>query len=440
MTRHHLFQKRNIIKTKKTNRINHKRIQSKTHRKYLHKKQNKRINKSSKLKSRNLKGGVNKSTISVALTLPFIQKVIFFTKTIINEYTDGLNALSNSFSTPMRQTGLGRYKLFNVDDIMRPSTARYPKYREALPSLLSNFCRGSIRRGYSNSEIEAALDPINSRYELVILALNVDWIWDVIISGEQSDFNETVKGFMIVEHGECDLYPNAYALNLICTNQDAGSGSGSILMGLYLYTIISHPPAQEDDEIDLSVRSTLTPVQPYAMLELAGAYRNQSGLCVYEKFGFREDFELYEHCYDSPGNLPMLIDFNHGPDYGSLTLIEKKRRIFGIVAGDRRKEVTRSKLCYTTNRQEQKLLGILKNIQLLDMNGEIEQINEIQTLKTIYDDVKKINVPSELAVSGSENEMGKVDSIVNYLEISPNDRSKLPKQMDLTELFTLFSK
>ena len=50
-----------------------------------------------------------------------------------------------------------------------------------------------------------------------------------------------VVGFIIVELGECKAYPKAYSINLICTNNNAISGSGSILMGLYLYTILSHP-------------------------------------------------------------------------------------------------------------------------------------------------------------------------------------------------------
>ena len=47
-----------------------------------------------------------------------------------------------------------------------------------------------------------------------------------------------IVGFMIVSRGKCKIFPNDYILNLICTNM---SGVGSILIGLYLYTILKHP-------------------------------------------------------------------------------------------------------------------------------------------------------------------------------------------------------
>ena len=123
---------------------------------------------------------------------------------------------------------------------------------------------------------------------------------------------ENISGFMIIEHGECYSSENSDipVLNLICTQARRGEPIGRILLYLYVYTLkygyFSYPRG---------------------LLELANNYNNVGGLCLYNKFGFREDISLkqkrlaenegkeyYEEgeevCFPDNDTLPMYIDMS----------------------------------------------------------------------------------------------------------------------------------
>jgi hypothetical protein len=283
-----------------------------------------------------------------------------------------------------------------------------------------------------------------------------------------------VVGFIIVELGECKTYPFGYSINLICTNKYAPAGSGSILMGLYLYTILCHPDKTDSTDITfplgkgmvniveksstpedaVSVIETtftstepLTPVQQFGILELASAYRNPGGLCMYEKFGFQYTESMYgSQCFEDFDNLPMLIDFNTKPGYSELSKEQRQQKIINITAGTD-KGFPKSKICYvrdsfvnptgkTIKTGEQKLLGYLKTLKLLmehDMSSVTGSDAE-RSIKKLYYTIKFINesksrTPYEDRAEPSNP--GNIDDYINYLETPQANRTT---QLDLTQL------
>ena len=218
-----------------------------------------------------------------------------------------------------------------------------------------------------------------------------------------------VVGFIIVEKGECNQFPNGWSINLICTSKNAIPGSGSILMGLYLYTILCHPDGNADRfvypgkegiinvyekltdieeeptyEIKFETTQPLIPVQQIGILELASAYTNAGGLCMYEKFGFKYVYELYgEHCFPDYYNLPMLLNFDRLREYSELTKEQRQQKVINITAGlDRGFE--KSKICNLRDRKEQKLLGYLKSMQILYENVPIDKITNVPEYNNIW--------------------------------------------------------
>ena len=115
----------------------------------------------------------------------------------------------------------------------------------------------------------------------------------------REDKLKSIVALIIVQKGECKKMPDAFAVNLICVKHGAFKGCGTLLMALYLYTILYHP------------------FQP-GLLELAGGFYNLDGLCLYSKFGFVHAPNLLgPDCFYDAGNMPMELDFEFDP-YGFL--------------------------------------------------------------------------------------------------------------------------
>ena len=230
-------------------------------------------------------------------------------------------------------------------------------------------------------------------------------------SDYKEQFKEKLKmfvGFMIVSRGKCKIFPNDYILNLICTNMP---GVGSILIGLYLYTILKHPilPMTGEDllmteNLELSgdaivyydkikksktfrkkykneskygihvfkrkftTDDDLIPTNGLAILELANSYYNYPGLCLYEKIGFEYDKTLFSKnsdtfCVYDYGNLPMSLNF--GDDavsgcYAGLSIEEKITKILNIIVGN--EQCSRNQICFIQNNSHKKLLSTLNEL------------------------------------------------------------------------------
>lgn len=452
----------------------------------------------------------------------------FFRKDIVDNFTQSV--LSQVPPDKMSSFPLSSYKLYNADDILENITQRgtfktrfteqSPQYNalrqenmnKLIKFLSSKICE-EIGSDYAKKAVERAIS-LTSRernFDIVVISSkNIETlglkedeeededkdeeeIEEDIGSDEEEEYTEAssvssideiishrlsgVVGFIIVELGECKTYPYGYSINLICTNSKAPAGSGSILMGLYLYTILSHPDktdsrritfppgkavinitekpsSEEDDEpkIETSFSSTepLTPVQHYGILELASAYVNPGGLCMYEKFGFQYTESMYgPQCFEDFNNLPMLIDFKTKPGYAELTVEQKKQKIVNITVGTDR-GFPKSKICSVRdsylnpagkkiNTYEQSLLGYLKTLKLL-MDHDMSRVtgpDADMPIENLYYTIKFINEPKSRTPYEDRPEPanpGSVDAYINYLETPQASRTGT---MDLTRLIPL---
>jgi hypothetical protein len=227
----------------------------------------------------------------------------------------------------------------------------------------------------------------------------------------EEQFKEKLKmivGFVIVSRGKCKMFPNDYILNLICTNM---SGVGSLLIGLYLFTILKHPivPMTGEnllmtenlnltgngivyyDKIKKSIdfkkkykseskygiytfkrqfmtTDDLIPTNGLAILELANSYYNYPGLCLYQKIGFEYDKSLFSKntdtfCIYDYGNLPMSINFSDDDVngcYSGLSIDDKINKILNIIVGN--EQCPRNQICFIQDDNYKKLLSALNEL------------------------------------------------------------------------------
>lgn len=215
--------------------------------------------------------------------------------------------------------------------------------------------------------------------------------------------------FVNVVRNECNIYKNDYVLSLICSKP----GVGSILLGLYLYCLLSRPIIPLDgsdaindydltltgkgvinykfakkpksfkqkykDEYKYGVRiysekfrtnDDLIATNGMAILEIANAYTNYAGLCAYQKFGFKYDKQLFSkrrgyECMTDARNLPMSINFREeSPDncYSGLTMGEKRDKVLNIVCGINTTPCQRHRICNEPDDVIKKLIAVLNNI------------------------------------------------------------------------------
>jgi hypothetical protein len=454
----------------------------------------------------------------------------FFRKDIIENFTKSVMAqipAEKKSSFP-----LSSYKLYNADDILENISQRgtfKTRYTEKMPQyqrlrksnmnklikyLSSKICQ-DIGSDYTKLAVERAISLKDKKDIFDIVVISNKNIETLGLTSEEEEEEEQeaggqydsdsddedyepesdeesidsineiiayrlsgVVGFIIVELGECKTYPFGYSINLICTNNKAPAGAGSILMGLYLYTILCHPdkidktkikfpdgkgimniiekPIDSDNNEDTMTETSfttsepLTPVQQYGILELAAAYINPGGLCMYEKFGFQYTESMYEKkCFADYSNLPMLIDFNNKPGYSELTKQQRQQKVVNITAGID-KGFPKSKICSVRDSyinpagkliqtKEQSLLGYLKTLRLLldhDMS-KVTGLKADKTIEDLYYTIKFINEPKSRTPYEDRPEPanpGSVDAYINYLETPQANRTGT---MDLSRLVTL---
>jgi hypothetical protein len=455
----------------------------------------------------------------------------FFRKDIVDNFKKNVMALlppEKKESFP-----LSSYGLYNVDDILENIgqrgtlktrfTEKSPEYQELrkknmdkLIKYLSSKICGDITSDYAKKAVEKAisLTARENIFDIIVLSSkNIESIAieedeedeedrdeeaEVEDSGDDEEEEYTAKsatssiddiiahrlsgvvGFIIVELGECKTYPHGYSINLICTNNKAPAGSGSILMGLYLYTILSHPDKTDteaiifppgkgeltivekphsadiedtDIEYSFSTLESLTPVQQFGILELASAYTNPGGLCMYEKFGFQYTESMFgTQCFEDFSNLPMLIDFKTKPGYAELSTEQKKQKILNITTGTD-KGFPKSKICSVRDSyinpagkniltREQTLLGYLKTLKLLidhDMSRVIG-VDADKPIEDLYYTIKFINEPKSRTPYEERPEPsnpGSVDAYINYLETPLISRTGTIDLIRLTSLIPI---
>jgi len=171
--------------------------------------------------------------------------------------------------------------------VTRNATSRktHANHFTRLKEKMEETCKNSIGKEYFNSVFNVSVLG-----NTISLAKDFDIV--IVIKGNEKKYidPDNIVAFLVTQVGECKTYNHVHALNLICTNDEKGSPVGRIVFYLYVFTLKYH-------EIDKGV------------LELANSYENISGLCLYNKFGFREDFSLMnKRCFPDKYNLPMYVD------------------------------------------------------------------------------------------------------------------------------------
>ena len=351
-----------------------------------------------------------KKTHTTIDTVPSIYSGYFFRKDIITQFYTDLITSSPAFSS---SGPLSIFKFYNKDDIinnlvynpakeetrqksrqLKKPTIKLENNLKSVLKRLKKLCL-DIRVGYINKSfgntIKIPENITESKFDILVLSTN-------IIEDITQNFDARISGivaFIIVELGECQKFPKAFSINLICSKEP---GTGSLLMSAYLYTILSHPidTIPDINPIELTrmgingvgfekvvkIKSTdgsdifsstfgsdevLIPIQHIAVLELASAYGNPGGLCMYEKFGFKYDPTMFSdsrvNCFTDRNNLPMKIDFTNDPILNRLKIGEKKKLILDITTGIVKNVFTKSPICNLRG-QEQELLGYLKSFEL----------------------------------------------------------------------------
>ena len=177
-----------------------------------------------------------------------------------------------------------------------------------------NISPGKTKKKWGERHVRGhVLHNIGSTYlkDNIKSALNTDSFDMIVLVSKlpcpsKTAKNENAVGFLISQLGECHAeqkYASIPALNLICAPKkhkckhancpSSGCGFiGRILIFMYLYALKQQ-----------NIR--------YGILELAGVYCNIGGLCLYNKFGFREDISMkYTDCFGDPSNLSMVCDLD----------------------------------------------------------------------------------------------------------------------------------
>jgi hypothetical protein len=402
--------------------------------------------------------------------VPSIYSSYFFRKDILKEFQS--KVLEKIPVTSTANSPLSIYNLYNKDDILnntfyRPDrigsrftekTTRYSRdsknnMRKFITMLATprsttnpNGVCSSIGEDYLKSAVQRAIDLASNEDKFDILVVSTRKIEDVSLPLEERITD--IVAFIIVQLGECQKYPGSYSINLICTNtKRAMPGTGGILMGAFLYTILSHPPnSNPADTITfpegksfLKVTSKrlrdgsiiekalftssepLIPVQQVAVLELASAYTNPGGLCMYEKFGFTYDQTMFSNpssnppvdCFADRNNLPMLIDFDTKPGYAGLTQEDKREKIVNITAGLDR-GFPKSIICSIRDTDRQKLLGLLKTVKLYIDNeprGSLDDYGD--EIEDFLYELKRIHAQSP------SKRIGTLEEFIDYIESMP---------------------
>jgi len=174
--------------------------------------------------------------------------------------------------------------------------------KDTMRTLANSVCEQKIGRDYG----ETAIDNLTEHgFDLLVaVAPDHEELNLRITTGTKGLANRKINhilGFIIVEKGECNQYPEEFCVNLICARaeplykkftgdpHERQRVKGSLLMGAYLYC--SKKQGKQ-----------------MGILELADGYNNVSGFISYTKMGFAVNKALYGyHCFALCENLPMTV-------------------------------------------------------------------------------------------------------------------------------------
>jgi hypothetical protein len=336
----------------------------------------------------------------------------FFTYTIIDNYNKAVN--STQYTILNLEQMCKRLNEINGED--------YHNNIILLQQLLPNIVCKSLSECYVNKTIKSATNlSENIDYDICFL-INTNTNTNELTNN--NIFQEMIKGFLVVQRNLCAKYPNVYCLKLVCALEQ-----GHLLVGCYLYSILSHPNLPSDfnrikkhdilyPENNENIQYFGTPIEKIGLLELSASYKNINALCLYSKFGFTEDKKLrgyYSNCFIEENNLPMIINFEEN----SINL----EKIIKIVK--REEEIYKKHIiCQITDKKLQKILIKLyllrdkRHLELLvtsDINSDAIKDLE-RRITNINRDIKLLEDNPQQKIEGN-----------SYLEELYNDLYGLEK-------------
>jgi hypothetical protein len=162
------------------------------------------------------------------------------------------------------------------------------------------------------------------------------------------DMISSTEAILIVEKGECQMFPDAFSINLICSD----SGKGKYLIAFFIYCIINNSYV----------------IDKKGVLELASGYLNIAGLCLYSKYGFEHDPRMYgDHCFGDVNNLPMIVNTNNyyrGPNIKkSKVVLEEKNTTLKNILMNNEPYFLKPDICNIRDTNLQILTGLILNLK-----------------------------------------------------------------------------
>lgn len=350
-------------------------------------------------------------------TTPQIIKVLstFFTYTIVEQFN---TLITNKPSN---------YVILNMDQFITFIQSKIPDPKfdnpyyiklEILKLKNESMCSKTITEKSILGEEVSYLDGVGNKYLEEVLQrstklqpyedYDIAFLVDTTLTSQSVE--KYILAIIVAQRRECPKYENAYCLNLICSKER--TNGGTILVGLYLYTILCHPiktsyKAREEIKFptDLSKDFFGTEILHKGLLEVSGGFTNTGGLCLYSKFGFVPNILLSgnsSNCFHLDSNIAMEKNFN--PD----NISQEKQNIIDIV-NKVNPGYTKPKICFFTDVRIRKVLGILYNIKAI----KERQLYKEKLLVSIKQDIiDGLNTKLELI----KNSITKIEELNNDID------------------------
>ena len=351
----------------------------------------------------------------------------FFTKTILDLY------LSNISSQLTNKT------IMNLDQILEyfngPNITYYQIAIEIRMAIIRENICSDITNRYLEDVLERSVEKPDSYIDY-----DIAFIVDTSIQPDIRALGNIIISICIVQRKECNKFANAYALNLICSKKCYSCGN--ILLGLYLYTILSHPRKtdtnQRLEEIrapeNLSIPYFGPPIIHLGLLELAGrgGFTKINALCLYTKFGFVINSKLsgrYSNCFIDDINIAMVKRFKGDENIKNEDTLDnilqdaydietEKSKILRIVNKEE-PGYTKHIICEFKDEKIQRLLGQLYNSLT---NVEKEYANLVNQSKFPINKIGTEFTPEFLEkIQPVENQLQAIRSKIQKIEASPRD-------------------
>jgi hypothetical protein len=361
----------------------------------------------------------------------------FFTNAIVKSY------LSNITDQLTNKTiiNLDQLEDYFGNEIRNSYYSIAVRLRQELPK--QQIC-ANISKSYLSENLERAVEQPGA-----YINYDTAFLIDTSIPKDVNNIESAIIGFIIVQRNECNQFSNAYALKLICSRKC--QNCGFYLLGLYLYSILSHPKKNDtklllEPIIQPSVENEAyfgPPILHMGILELGGSYITTSALCLYTKFGFAINENLTGtnaagmsvNCFTNADNIGMIKRFKtdesiSNPDTlinvigDTFDIDNEKAKIIRIV----RKEDPGYKkhiICEFTNKNTQRKLAEL----YIDL-----QINQKKYAVLIHQSKFILNREGDEIKPEFKNKMNVVEDQIRTIQNLINKIESSPRDMDVEEL------